>query len=78
MVIILIYLLQKKRFAVNFSKSVRFAFNAMNAVKKLLSGEKLSFHRYQQNAAKKNLQNAVKKNLLLKLQIFTALISTPI
>ena len=36
--------LKDVRFAVNLSKSVRFAFNAMNAVKKkLLSGEKFFF-----------------------------------
>ena len=48
----------------NLSKSVRFAFNVMNAVKKkLLSGEnffsalkrwKKIFHRYKQDAVKKN------------------------
>ena len=71
------------RFAMNLCKSVRFAFNAMNAAKKkLLSGEKIApipaecgekkFQPYQQNAVKKNhryQQNAMKKNLPLKSQI---------
>ena len=39
------------KFAVNLKKSVRFALNAINAVKKLLSGEKFLFTAY---AAKKN------------------------
>ena len=59
--------LKDVRFAVNLSKSVRFAFNAMNVVKKLLSGENFFsalkrwqkiFHRYKQDAVKKKIFTA--------------------
>ena len=72
-----------KTFEVNLSKSVRFAFNAMNAVKKkfkavinffsMLNRWKEFFHRYQQKVVKKVFhryqQKAVKKFSPLKSQI---------